>query len=216
MARVNRAGRKPVRAGRSALINRPSWNTDYLLLSPSWCLTSRLSPDRPRRSRSRRRRRRRRHRRRSRRRKRKRAERRWRKRRRRRRTRNRSRGRRSGGEVSGCRRTTRVDADGQISFSKLDYWLSTLMCCYIFLIVNLSWHVTGWPPSFVQFRSNSSDFVRFRPISSDFVRFRQISSDFVRFRPISSDFLRATICYCRIFRAVSSIDGRIVCGDRLT
>ena len=27
-ARVNRAGRKPVRAGRSALRNRPSWNTD--------------------------------------------------------------------------------------------------------------------------------------------------------------------------------------------
>ena len=26
-AHVNRAGRKPVRAGRSALINRPSWNT---------------------------------------------------------------------------------------------------------------------------------------------------------------------------------------------
>ena len=27
-ARVNRAGRKPVRAGRSNLGNRPSWNTD--------------------------------------------------------------------------------------------------------------------------------------------------------------------------------------------
>ena len=27
MARANRAGRKPVRAGRSALRNRPSWNT---------------------------------------------------------------------------------------------------------------------------------------------------------------------------------------------
>ena len=27
-ARVNRAGRKPLRAGRSALRNRPSWNTD--------------------------------------------------------------------------------------------------------------------------------------------------------------------------------------------
>ena len=26
-ARVNRAGRKPVRAGRSALRNRPSWDT---------------------------------------------------------------------------------------------------------------------------------------------------------------------------------------------
>ena len=29
-ARLNRAGRKPVRAGRSALRNRPSWNTDYM------------------------------------------------------------------------------------------------------------------------------------------------------------------------------------------
>ena len=29
-ARVNRAGRKPVRAGRSALRNRPSWNTDLV------------------------------------------------------------------------------------------------------------------------------------------------------------------------------------------
>ena len=31
-ALVNRAGRKPVRAGRSALINVPSWNTVYYLL----------------------------------------------------------------------------------------------------------------------------------------------------------------------------------------
>ena len=31
-ARVNREGRKPVRAGRRALRNRPSWNTDIYII----------------------------------------------------------------------------------------------------------------------------------------------------------------------------------------
>ena len=35
-ARVNRAGRKPLRAGRSTLRNRPSWNTeDHPTVSPT-------------------------------------------------------------------------------------------------------------------------------------------------------------------------------------
>ena len=67
--------------------------------------------------------------------------------------------------------------------------------------------------SFVRFRSfdfvRSISFVRFR--SFDFVR----SISFVRFR--SFDFVRytrAVMCYyCRIFRAVSSIDGCVVCEN---
>ena len=55
------------------------------------------------------------------------------------------------------------------------------------------------------------DFDRFCSILFDFVRFRSISFDFVRFRSISFNFIRfrsllAAMCYCRMFRAVSSID----------
>ena len=62
--------------------------------------------------------------------------------------------------------------------------------------------------SFVRFRSfvfvRSISYVRFR----SFVFVRSIS--YVRFRSLA----RATMCYCRIFRAVFSIYGCIVCGNR--
>ena len=63
--------------------------------------------------------------------------------------------------------------------------------------------------SFVRFCSILFDFVQF--CSFDFVRsilfVRFCSFDFVRYA-------RAAMCYCRIFRDISSIDGCIVYGNR--
>ena len=73
--------------------------------------------------------------------------------------------------------------------------------------------MTAFVRSLVRFRS--SDFVR----SISFVRSilfdRFCSIDFVRSISKFDRFrsLRAAMCYCRIFRAVSSIEGCIVCGN---